>query len=103
MKSSFFVRFLIVAGIYLLYILALVQWNLFDSMLTGFWLGAYLIAAVLGVLCASITKGVFPNKKAIDATKSFKKDQKAVIGYWTWMAIWIGAFIIWLPFYAAEI
>lgn len=103
MKTSFFVRFLVVAAIYALYIFALVEFNWFDGLLTGFWPAAYLICIVLGVLCAGITKGALPNKKIIKATKEFKDNQQAIIGYWAWALIWVVGFVIWLPFYAAEI
>lgn len=92
-------RFLIVAGIFVLFLLALVQWGWFDGLLKSFWIAAFLIAVAVGALCAGITYGVLPVKKTVQRSKEAladKKYRKAVIGYWTWIAIWSLFFCIWM-------
>jgi hypothetical protein len=94
-----YLRFLIVAGIFTFYLLALVQWGWFDGLLRSFWIAAFLIAALVGALCAGITYGVLPIKKTVELSKEAyaeKKFRKAVIGYWTWIGLWTFFFCIWM-------
>lgn len=93
------IRFAIAAGITALYIFALVEWAWFDQLLRSFWLAAFLIAIVLGALCAGITYGVLLNKKTITQSKDAfneKKYRQAVIGYWTWILIWAVFYCVWM-------
>lgn len=92
-------RFGIVAAITALYIFALVQWAWFDGLLKTLWPAAFLIAIVLGALCAGITYGVLPVKKTITQSKEAfneKKYRQAVIGYWSWILIWSVFYCVWM-------
>jgi hypothetical protein len=93
------VRFLIVAAIFVFYLLALVQWAWFDGLIRSFFPAAFLIAFVVGTLCAGITYGVLPVKKTVEQSKvayADKKTRQAVIGYWTWIFIWGIFFCLWM-------
>jgi hypothetical protein len=84
------IRFAIVVGITIFYILALVQWAWFDGLLRSFWIGAFLISIAIGAACAGILYAVLPVKKTVQQSKDAfteKKYRKAVIGYWTWIAL----------------
>lgn len=88
-----------VAAIFVLFILALVEWAWFDGLLRSFWIAAFLIAAVTGALSAGITYGVLPVKKTVELSKEAYKEKKfrqAVIGYWTWILIWAVFYCIWV-------
>jgi hypothetical protein len=89
------IRFLIVVAITVLYILALIQWGWFDGLLRSFWIGAFLISIAIGALCAGIMYAVLPVKKTVEQSKDAfneKKYRKAVIGYWTWIALGAGLY-----------
>lgn len=93
------IRFAITGAIFVLYLLALVQWAWFDGLLRSFFPAAFIIAFVAGALCAGITYGVLPIKKTVQQSKEAfadKKYRQAVIGYWTWIFIWGIFFCIWM-------
>lgn len=95
---SLFKRFLIGAGIFLLYILAVI-FGLFDGLLRATPVLAYVIAGVIGAVTAGIIKGRIPSKKVVEYSKdNFNKKQPSVIGYWTWIAMGAVFFIVWMIF-----
>jgi hypothetical protein len=99
------IRFIIGAGIFLLYMLCLIHWQLFDGIIRSFVPGVYLIAAVLGAAMCAIFYALLPTKKTIDITKKAlqsggKNDR--VVGYWLWLLCGAIFFVIWLPFYINE-
>lgn len=97
-KLSLFQRFLIGAGILLLYILAVI-YGLFDGLLRSITPVAYVIAGIIGAVTAGIIKGRIPSKKVVEYSKdNFNKKQPSIIGYWTWIAMGAVFFIVWMIF-----
>lgn len=99
------IRFIMGGAIFILYILSLVEWNLFDPIIKAFVPGVYIIGAILGALMAAIFYALLPTKKIVDITKSAiasGKKERAV-GYWKWLLCGAILFVIWLPLYINEI
>lgn len=108
------VRFLIAGAIFILYFVALKGQGWFDPMIKSFIPGAFLIAAICGILQQAILYAVLPTKKTIQASNKQLHETRSVeanaptnrdkaIGYWTWLACGVVFYWIWLVLYIPDL
>lgn len=93
----FWLRFVIVAAIVTLFILALVQWLWFNGILTGPWYFIIPIILLFAWASAGITKGMLPTKETVDESQSVWKQgkhHKAIVGTLTWFGLWVAGYTL---------